>query len=240
MGANVTPGENLEDALTATRINGIQDAIRALARGDNIVAGRGIRTHNSGSEVILTATTLPSKGGTTVAAPAAPLTLTLTKPAGYADPPEGIPATTPPVWVTWGHVNNIVPDNMGLYTLAEQGKKVWIKATTNQLGASNFRVLAVTIGSGDTFPEDGNGDGGETTEEVPPKFVHYLLGTMQVTLSGEAPNQTAVITIAQDTIGGNFQITTYASGYNCVASTPSTTGGMRTVYGYEWKRVNGN
>ncbi len=56
MGNNLRPGQPVREALTSQRINGIQDVLRALCRGDNVVAGPGVRKTNVGTATILTAT----------------------------------------------------------------------------------------------------------------------------------------------------------------------------------------
>lgn len=57
----VKPDDDLLDVLTADRINAIQDALRAIARGENIGRGIGVRKTNVGDGYILHAD--PKAGG---------------------------------------------------------------------------------------------------------------------------------------------------------------------------------
>lgn len=65
MGDNVRPGQRLTDAITASRLNAIMDAIRALARGDNLIAGDGLRKAAVSEGVMLTAYGLGSASAST-------------------------------------------------------------------------------------------------------------------------------------------------------------------------------
>ena len=61
MGSNISPGTNLTSAVSVDRLNGIMDAIRALASADAVVGGNGIyaSTHNGKT----TLSSRPYKGG---------------------------------------------------------------------------------------------------------------------------------------------------------------------------------
>jgi hypothetical protein len=54
MGDSVRPGQSIRDALTSTKVNAMLGAIRALARGDNIVGGLGIYKSATPNSVMLT------------------------------------------------------------------------------------------------------------------------------------------------------------------------------------------
>lgn len=56
MGEDVRPGQRVGDVLTASRLNGILGAVRAIARGQNIRSGPGILLRETGDGVIITST----------------------------------------------------------------------------------------------------------------------------------------------------------------------------------------
>lgn len=56
LGDPVRPGDSVKGSVTAGRINGIISAIRALARGDNLINGPGILLKRSPAGVTITST----------------------------------------------------------------------------------------------------------------------------------------------------------------------------------------
>lgn len=66
----VTSGVPLAHTLTASRVNAIQESIKALARGENIVAGSGMLRQGVGRFVKLSSTAKNSTGGSTSVTPA--------------------------------------------------------------------------------------------------------------------------------------------------------------------------
>jgi hypothetical protein len=65
----VKPGDDVADAASSARINAIQDAIRALMRGDNINTGPNIRKKSQDGWVILTGQPGGGNGGVVGAYP---------------------------------------------------------------------------------------------------------------------------------------------------------------------------
>lgn len=59
----VRPGQKLAEALTAERINAIQEAILALARGENLRAGKGILKETAGISVTFASIATGEGGG---------------------------------------------------------------------------------------------------------------------------------------------------------------------------------
>lgn len=94
MGEPVRSGQSLASALTATRLNGIINAIRALSRGDNVMAGYGLRRASSSEGVMLSAGT-GGRGGSSAAHPFQVLGANT--------------STEPKISVVFGQVNSITP-----------------------------------------------------------------------------------------------------------------------------------
>lgn len=157
------------------------------------------------------------------------LGLTDERPAGYPEPEEGADLG----WVTWGHVNSVVPDNVAEPFTLSTNLLVWIKVATN--GAVPLRVLSAEIGTGAELPEDIGG-----TATTPPTTAHYLLG--QVLGDGEE-----VPFYIANAGCGNLVLSTVAMGYSCQLASagdpeadppvPASAGGVKTDYQLRWDRV---
>ncbi|MDR1281020.1 MAG: hypothetical protein LBK99_09385 [Opitutaceae bacterium] len=91
------------------------------------------------------------------------------------------------------------------------------------------------------LPADGNGEDTEDTEGKPPKYTHFLLGTMAVKTEGE----TTTVTLAHWG-GGMLRLAMVATDYRCVAYSPGDPaanppvpeepGGIQTTYTLTWQK----
>ena len=132
----------------------------------------------------------------------AALTLTATRPPGYT-----APVVANRGWVTWGHVNNVVPSDIADDFVLSTGLKIWATITTN--GAHPVQVTAVELDSGATVPADIGG-----TATTPPITVHYLLGTVMGAGTLESP------WVLTSSGSGNLRVETYPVGTVCQTYDP--------------------
>jgi hypothetical protein len=96
MGDNVRPGQRLGDAVTAQRLNAIMDAIRGLARGDNLIRGRDIMLRQTADGIVVGVE--PGSGRSTTVCP---FDISLTVPSV-----GNLKATFRP-----GTINGLLPSN---------------------------------------------------------------------------------------------------------------------------------
>lgn len=156
------------------------------------------------------------------------LILTLERPAGYTEAEASTKG-----WVTWGHVDSVVVDNIAAsYTLAA-GLKVYVKVTTN--GAIPLRVLTAEIDATTSTRTDTGG-----TASTPATTAYYLLGEVLgagTVLSPYTPSNSG---------SGNLVSDVIATGYTCVLASagdpsatppvPASLGGVRTDYQFRLVR----
>ena len=130
MGDNVRPGQRLVDAITSVRLNAIMGAIRALARGDNLVAGLGLRKSSTAEGAILTAEA--ARGGSTAT----------THPFQVVNRSS---ATVVKVEVVFGQVNSVTPtiNGVGLDEEDDEGDPPRITLSSERLV-----YLDVTVDAG--------------------------------------------------------------------------------------------
>jgi hypothetical protein len=159
-----------------------------------------------------------------------PLVLTLDRPRGYTETDSDTKG-----WVTWGHVNSVVVDNVARsYTLAA-GLKVYVKVTTN--GAIPLRVLTAEIDATTGTRTDSGG-----TTSTPPTTAYYLLGQVGGAGTVQSPY------FLSNAGSGNLAARVTATGYDCTLATagnpgatppvPASPGGITTSYQFAWNRGN--
>lgn len=112
LGGPVRGGQSVGSALTATRLNAIMAILRALARGENLVAGYGLRKSATSEGVMLSAGT----GGRGSSSAAHPFQV---RSAG----------TAAQVSVGFGQVNSITPTMGGGYEVGSDDPPVLAVAT---------------------------------------------------------------------------------------------------------------
>lgn len=142
MGEPVRSGQSLASALTATRLNGIINAIRALSRGDNVMAGYGLRRASSSEGVMLSAGT-GGRSGSSAAHPFQVLGANT--------------STEPKISVVFGQVNSITP-TIGGYeigtddppTLRVETGVVYLAVIFDVSG----KVTSASIHNGAALPDD--------------------------------------------------------------------------------------
>lgn len=164
MGDRVRPGQRIADALTAERLNAIMASIRAIARGDNVIAGRGLRKATVSDGVLLTNSGIGSRV-TAGAAETCPFDITIA-----TDELLGLYAT-----FRAGTINQLLPDNyLSGVVVPDTGTKYLVLNCT----ASNGQITGATFTADDDPP-----DAIEPFAGQPPTTFAILIG---VVIDGEA------------------------------------------------------
>jgi hypothetical protein len=140
MGDNVVPGQRIQEAVTAARLNAIMDSIRALARGDNIVAGSNLRKQ-SVSEGVMLSSNFAARDTTSA------------HPFKVYNASSG---SVPAVRVRFGQVDSVTPTIVSVKLndidppiLRVSSGVVYLKVTVNKDGA----VTSAEIGNASELPK---------------------------------------------------------------------------------------
>jgi len=104
----IRSGMSVRDVVTVERIVAIQDAILALASGENIAPSVGIKPFRGNGQVRLELMGGPS--GTAPSVKLAPLTLTSSRPA-YIPAGTAVASGHVGTWLTWGFCQGRLPTN---------------------------------------------------------------------------------------------------------------------------------
>lgn len=124
MGGRISYGTRLNDAITIDRLNGIMDAVTALAQADAITAGPGLKAINHGGKTVLDLARRPrGGGGTSVVASVAPFDA------------KSINPTSNTVSFHPGTINGMLPTN-------------WATTFSFSPGQANYVYLACEANSG--------------------------------------------------------------------------------------------
>jgi hypothetical protein len=103
----------------ATTVNRLIDYARSITPRPSSTVGWDVRAGGATAAII----DRPRRVAAAAAADLAPLVLTLTKPPGYSDPPDGIPSTTPPVFITWDMSRTSCPTTSASTPRPRRGKR---------------------------------------------------------------------------------------------------------------------
>jgi hypothetical protein len=140
LGDNLRGGANLATQFGATRMNALLGLVRGLARGDNLVAGPGIRLDKTSGQVTIKSDA--GRGSTAAVAPPQPFQVTL------RPNPESETSVLASVWP--GTVNGLLPTNYTVEaTLSKTGDYYVILRCT----CAGQQVTGVEIMAPTTQPE---------------------------------------------------------------------------------------
>jgi hypothetical protein len=154
----IVRGMSLRKVLTAERIGAIQDAIHALAAGENLVMGPGLaRGWGRGSARLDLKQRKPTRRA---AAEKKPLQIVASRPA-YIPEPASAPATGDKrFYLTWGTVNGVVADNwddhFDFSPTPDGGRFFFAKATfaaSDSLKVASWEILTGTTDDAYQTPE---------------------------------------------------------------------------------------
>lgn len=142
-------GQPVHEVASADRINAIQDSIRLLVRGENIIAGNNVSLRRSDGYVIFTGNPAPGIGGGV--APDVPFTVV---DASTVDTSGTVHLK---VLVVDGQVNHQYPTGMGfgnfvLNLIEEPYRQVYIEITFDP---TSLAVTSTTVGVSDNPPKSG-------------------------------------------------------------------------------------
>jgi hypothetical protein len=161
----VRSGERIGDALNAQRINAIQESIRILAKGGNIVTGRGVRKRELGIDAV--SINAQGRGRQSVSL-IRPLTL-VTSPSPFHNQSKG-----DEFYVRMGVVNNVLPYNLSNgFVSAGEYTYVYVKAALDLAHADLVTSAQIVVSAAPilntAFDSEGN----------PPSEIHMLIGAVQ-------------------------------------------------------------
>lgn len=151
MGDNIRSGQRLFDVLTSRRVNAMMDAIRGLARGDNLVAGTGVLLSRSTSNVVVRTLGGGPSGSPALAVAPSPFDLHL----------NGTTLTIQP-----GTVNNVLPSNYLTGITVTGTAYISVECATNNGRITSASLVSDTAQPGSPIPAMG----------APPTTFKVLIG----------------------------------------------------------------
>jgi hypothetical protein len=175
----IARGMSLRAVLTVERLAAIQDAIHAIAAGENLVLGPGLRRgFGKGSARLDMRPVRGGKGGGGSVA-TKPLQIVASRPAYIPEPASAVASGQRRFYLTWGTVGNIVADNwddhFDFSSTPEGGRfffaKVTFSTSSDSLKVASWEILTATTDDAHATPEWGAGG-------IRPAYYVFSLGAV--------------------------------------------------------------
>lgn len=160
--STVKSGDRIADVLTASRINAMQDVIRAVARGETIKGGVGVGKRTVAEGVLITVDVPPAQGPSVPAGPQ-PFDVSFTP----------IDSTTQYAHMRPGTMNGIIPDNHNFNIPQYKSGYVYYLKLVVTMSGTPLSVSNLTTSFDNTAPT-----GIPTTAGGPPTSWSYLVGAV--------------------------------------------------------------